>query len=301
MKKTQKSHNSTVRMSLTLEELSAYIEDRLSPKERASVDEFLKDNPLYQETLSVLQENYAQDPAFLDEVASAETRFDKALDKEIEELSREEDQAMDPISLADPVPTSSSWGTAPSPEPAPAKTSPWYRHQWVKLAASLVLIGGIMLIAYQQFRSPSEVQLANSYLTHFTDPLASLSQLEDQAYQLYEGKAYSQAIPAFNQLIAQTQGEDKVYKHKMFLGVSLLQAEQGEEAFGPLGEIIDHGESVYVGPAKWYLSLAYLKEGNKDKAVTLLKELIQEEDSSEPGLLSSPYIDQAQELLSRLS
>ena len=300
MKKTQKSHHSHVRMSLSLEELSAYIEDRLSPTERASVDKFLRENPLYQETLSILQENYDQDPTFLEEVANEETRFENALDKEVEGLKRKAESPVDPISLTDPVPASSSWKASAPVETAPSKVGAWYGHNWVKLAASLVLIGGIMVVGYQQFSSPSDIQLADTYLTHFKDPLASLSQLEDQAYQLYEEQAYAQAIPAFRQLIGQTQG-DKVYKHKMFLGVSLLQADQSGAAYQPLEEIIDHGESIYTSPAKWYLSLAYLKGGNKDKALLLLKELTQEDANADTGLLSTPYLDKAKELLSRLS
>ena len=300
MKKTQKSHNSTVRMSLSLEELSAYIEDRLSPKERASVDKFLRENPLYQETLAILDENYDKDPDFLEKFATAETHFENALDKEIERLPVKGTPSFDPISKVDPVPTGSSWEVSSPADSSTQEPTSWYRQNWVKLAASLVLIGGIMLVGYQQFRSPSDSQLASAYLTHFKDPMASLSQLEDKAYQLYENKAYSEAVPAFEQLISQTD-RDKAFKHKMFLGVSLLQAKQNIDAFEPLEEIIDHGESIYVGPAKWYLSLAYLKEGNTDMAIRLLEELVQESGNPEKGLLSTPYLAKAQELLSRLS
>ncbi len=294
MKKTQKSHDSTSRMSLSLEELSAYIENRLSPKERDSVEEFLKDNPLYQETLAILQESYAEEPASIQEFAHAEQHFEKALEREVRQIRAEKVQSTDPIDLFEPIPGSSSWETAKTLQPSSAIESPWYTQQWVKLAASFILILGIAAVLFggSFFQSPA-MQFAQQSMVHY-EPQAQMSSTSDEALGLYRAERYQEALPVLKAALAEGNTSEMQEKLNMFVGVSYAQLGQLRESIPFFQEVLTAETGGLKLDAQWYLSLVYTQLKEKEKAIPILQSI---GDYQVQSREQQHLVDKAQELL----
>ena len=294
MKKTQKSHDSTFRMSLSLEELSAYIENRLSHKERASVEEFLKDNPLYQETLAILRESYAEEPASLQEFAQAEQHFEKALEREVRQIHSEKPQSTDPIDLVEAIPMSSTWETAKTLQASPAIESPWYTQQWVKLAASFILLLGIAAVLFQGrfFESPA-MQFAQQSMVHF-EPQAQMSSTSDEALSLYRAERYQEALPVLKAALEEGNASEMQEKLNMFVGVSYAQLGQLRESIPFFQEVLTEETGGMKLDAQWYLALVYTQLKEKEKAIPILQSIGDYQAQSQE---KQYLVEQAQELL----
>jgi tetratricopeptide (TPR) repeat protein len=107
-----------------------------------------------------------------------------------------------------------------------------------------------------------------------------------EAFQAYEQGNYEKASLLFTELLK----EDKEPGILLLLSNSNLMLGQVAEAQKNLVNLIEESDDLDI-PAKWYLSLAYLKSGDKEKARKILREL---------GGTEISYASKAKELLEKV-
>ena len=271
MKKTRKSHFTPPIHSLSMEEMGAYIEDRLSPTDRQHVDAFLADNPLYRETLMILQESY--EAGIFEELKATENAYSVALNKEVEKIRPNASTGKDPMAPggSDAMPKSAAWQASPPKQtPSTTPSQAWYAAGWVKMAASLVLLAGLSLVFLgKRLFTPEAVRVAEKSLVHY-DPNVTMSGTNEEAISLYNAQKYKEAIPSLEKALQEGPNQNLKAKLSMYLGVSYSQLDQLQQAIPHFKEVIDTS-NPYALDAQWYLALIYTRMENNDQAKSLLK------------------------------
>ena len=271
MKKTRKSHFTPPIHSLSMEEMGAYIEDRLSPTDRQHVDAFLAENPLYRETLMVLQESY--EVGMFEEMKEMEQDFSVALNKEIEKIRPNASSAADPMvpGGSDVLPMGIALQTsAPQQTPTTPSSQPWYAASWVKMAASLVLIAGLGVVFLGERLFTSEaVKLAEQSLVHY-DPNVTMSGTNEEAIGMYNAQKYQEAIPLLQKALQEGPNQNLGAKLSMYLGVSYSQLDQLERAIPHFKEVLNT-PNPYALDARWYLALIYTRLEDNEQAKSHLE------------------------------
>jgi TolA-binding protein len=141
---------------------------------------------------------------------------------------------------------------------------------WIKVAASILLLAVVGVGFYaQQFSNESIYDSsyvpADDYITNMDAEMSAM----EKALELYNKKDFSAAIDAFAE-IKNTNPENQVAK--FYLGQSLLQAGQDEQAIKTLSQV----SGDYHPEALWYVALAQLKMDNEAAALQSLERIISE-------------------------
>jgi tetratricopeptide (TPR) repeat protein len=239
------------------------------------IDRHLR-NELTGEEAKQLEELIQKDPDFANSLAlHKEIQFtlaDKGL-RNFQQLVKEADEA---------------YAAAP-PSAAPRKIIPLY----LKIAASVALLVAIGAAIFLMRTPPSHTDLFNEYFATYSAPVNFRSgdspyADEDwkQALAYYDGGHYEEAIPYLTKVIANKPSNKLA---QLLRGVGHLALGATAEAEQDFNALIEQGENLFVDQAKWYLALTYLKQGDTEKAKSLLDALRQEK----PG-------GQAEELWERL-
>ena len=159
---------------------------------------------------------------------------------------------------------------------APKTATPRWRN--LSLAASVVLMIGLGWLGYRSFSATDYEGLYE--LNHQTYPNTvfaitrsdSRESLERDAFVAYEQGNYESAIPLFDQLSQDGDGEAYI---DFFLGQSYLNLKRPKEAIRKFEQAIA-SDGEFTEEAYWYLALAYLKDGNSAEALKLLKILTED-------------------------
>ena len=141
---------------------------------------------------------------------------------------------------------------------------------WMRIAASIVLLAVVGLGFYAQQYKASKLY-ENAYAPagdYITNMDADMSTME-KAMELYNKEELTAAIEAFAE-IENTNPENQVAK--FYLGQSLLQAGQDEQAIKTLSQV----SGDYHPEALWYVALTQLKMGNETAALESLDHIIEE-------------------------
>ncbi len=274
MKDTQLNHFETYELHLTLEEMLAYIDQSLDSSDKARIEKVLQQSPIYAEALTSLKETLSQEPLSRERLDQVEAAFSQSVKLEAVKLKKTSSYVND------------------THEPVIKM-----RRIWFSVAAAVVILLTISIGIFRYNQAPLEVRLAEAYMTHYVDPLGVMSEVEDQAFAFYNQQNYAQAIPLFEQLIQQSD-LSKHQKLKMFLGVCLMQDNQEVAAERKFREIIDHGQSIYVPAAKWYLALSLFKQEKAQEGKQLLQDIT---SSTQADRQTRFYVDKAQELLLQIN
>lgn len=146
-------------------------------------------------------------------------------------------------------------------------------------AAILLLLAGLWL--FQPASSASDTLFAENFQAY--PPPAKLrgqagqDQLWESARSAYLEENYSLAASQFESLLAQGQTQHPLYLVHFYAGVSQLAQHPPR-----LADAIRHllfvtaMDSDYFHPAQWYLALAFLKNGEPQKAKALLEKISEE-------------------------
>ena len=114
-------------------------------------------------------------------------------------------------------------------------------------------------LASTTFRGGGEGEKANDTTAYLT-----------QAISFYDKKEYAEANTNFDSFLSKDPNNIVV---SLYAGISHLAAEETNKAIPLLQKVIADQNDNYTESAQWYLALAYLKNGNKQKAKTLLEEI----------------------------
>jgi tetratricopeptide (TPR) repeat protein len=160
-----------------------------------------------------------------------------------------------------------------------------------------LLVGALVIAALIAFQWVSNREVNNDSLfrQHFfpteniyqpTPKRKTPETVQAKAFADYDRKNFPESIQWFARIEAP---EPPV---RFYHANALLAAHQQAEAI-PLLERLLNEQHAYRQPTEWFLSLAYLQQGDLDKAIPLLELII-----NTPG---HPYQLQAQGLLEKLS
>lgn len=143
------------------------------------------------------------------------------------------------------------------------------------IAASLAII----IFTWQYFivteDNPASRNLFSEYFEPYPMVLSQRSEADtaghaaliNQAVQEYANGNYSSAANAFHQLM-DIHAENISYR--FYIGLSLLGSNKGSEAIEILEEMLQTKGHLFTEQSRWYLALAYISAGDKEKAIELL-------------------------------
>jgi len=147
-------------------------------------------------------------------------------------------------------------------------------HYWKPLAAAAgILLTLTFLFLFNRSESPEELFTRNfePYPNVFEPTQRGNNQAADKratAFALYEQKNYEGAAALFNELLS----EKKEPEILLLLGNANLVLNHDEEAKNNFLTLIRDFDGLDE-QAKWFLSLVYLKSGEREKAKTIWEEL----------------------------
>ncbi len=158
--------------------------------------------------------------------------------------------------------------------PATSKRSLFY---YLPRIAAAVLFGILLYLAWPT--SLSEQQLAGQYweqtavfqsstIDRSSAPTPAYLRLLEQAYTAYEGQQYPEAIAICKQL------SPPLEEVTLLLGAAQFANEDPTAAIQSFQSILDQVVSTNKEEARWYLALAYLKNGDRDNAQQTLATII---------------------------
>jgi len=152
--------------------------------------------------------------------------------------------------------------------------------RWLSLgiAAVLVIAAGIWY-GWPVKTTPDTLALFREYYKPYPNvvmPITRSSESDSSAaaaaYGAYERGEYETAIDLFNKL---PQGSSPV---AFYLGQCYLAMDQSDQAIAHFITSMQQSEN-FMNQAQWYLSLAYLNQGDKQKAREVLERVASEENS----------------------
>lgn len=95
----------------------------------------------------------------------------------------------------------------------------------------------------------------------------------EQAFLAYQQHDFQAAKEQFSELLAEDPTNTELIFFQALCNLELDNTNQARTGFG---QVIDQGNNFYLMQSRWYLALAWLKEGNSEEATTILSELSQE-------------------------
>jgi len=147
------------------------------------------------------------------------------------------------------------------------------RHRWLAAAAVLLLVTAM---AYLLWPTDSTPQYA-AHFEHYPFYLSTRSMDDAEAQQLlsqatleYEEKNYAQALPLFEKLLQEKPNSKALQFYTAYCALETQSLQSAQSGFRA---IIEEGDSAYVQPAQWYLVQALLEQGEREKALQLLKQI----------------------------
>lgn len=152
---------------------------------------------------------------------------------------------------------------------APADTATVVKmKQWLRwgIAASILIIAGVVAYLFIGNNNTNEKLFAMYFKPDpglVTAMGTSTEYAFDKAMIDYKTGHYKEAITAWQTLLSENKSSDTLH---YFIGCAYLADEQAASSI-PLLEKVVSGNNVFKQDAYWYLALAYLKQGNKDKAL----------------------------------
>jgi hypothetical protein len=167
------------------------------------------------------------------------------------------------------------------------------RNGWLLLFGSLVIIAlGIWGFGHYQRAQQRTLaqQLSESYLSPLENVLLIDAETEpvlSRGMQAYSQGAYTDAIVDLDNYFSRTAD----WNAGLYLGIALLLEQQVAESEVILQQVVEQGDHISSLEARWYLSLALLKQGEIEQAKSQLLLLSQEE---------SPETENAKSLLQEI-
>ena len=146
---------------------------------------------------------------------------------------------------------------------------------WMKIAASILLIAVVGTVFFAQNSYSNEGLYEMAYTPvgdHISDLGSGKTDLES-AMQLYNKKEYKKAIEAFSAI---ENVEPKNQVAKFYLGQSLLLDGQSMQGIYTLLEV----SGDYQPEALWYAALGQLKENNTENCISILNQIIEEDQDA---------------------
>ena len=151
------------------------------------------------------------------------------------------------------------------------KEKPGNRKLFYRIAATIIILLSIGTILYfMNVAKPDAQQLFADYYKPYPNVVTvkgSNDKLLSAGMYYYDIAKYDSAIMFYDKILEDNTQNTEVLFYK---GICLLATDKQDEATGIFNEITQDNKSPFKDQAKWYLALAYIKEGNSVKAKEVL-------------------------------
>lgn len=238
----------------------------MSKQETYELIEAYHSGNLTETELAEFQERLANDPMFADQVALLENIDNAISDKSV-------------LSFQELVQSEGETYRAAKEEGQIRIKRFISPNRLLAIAASIVvLIGAFLILKNQFFQAPTGGELFAKYYKAYdlNESIRSGSSDVNPDFQLgiqqYQAKNFSAAVGTFQKL-ANIREQDMALMFSLAQAQLNLQPPQYELAEQSLLIITQEGNSVYVPAANWYLSLIFLKRGERAQAKGFLNKL----------------------------
>ena len=162
---------------------------------------------------------------------------------------------------------------------------------YYKIAAAVTLLIAASIVFYTQFSGPSPEELYLSYYEPYDANVSTRSYTEDEEanpLEAYRQGDYEKAVISLRKAI---EKPDALPSLRVYLGISLVETDQVEEAISVFQEVYNENPNNFTGQhAEWYLALIALKR-NPVEAKELFKKIAKQ---------GGAYEREAQEVFEKL-
>ena len=247
-------------------------EDELA-KSRIEVIEAYLNNELTEETQKLFNQWAIEDDSFLDEI-----ELHRQLAGELKNTDRLEFRSLLQEAEKQHVKQSQIRRFAPP--------------RLLRIAAAIIVMAAIASPFLYYYMQSSPDKLFKAYYASYETSMISRGENEaqslDSALIAYENKDFSTALITFQRLLSENKENDAA---TFFCAMCQMELGDFSAAINLYNKLIEDANNLFVEQSHWYISLAYLKLGDLEKAKAHLKIL-------QAG--SNPYSLKAEELISQL-
>jgi tetratricopeptide (TPR) repeat protein len=136
-----------------------------------------------------------------------------------------------------------------------------------------------------RFLLPHQTDTNKLFAAYFQAPSADRQILRDntevdektKAFISYERGHYKESLRLYEKILKEQSSDELLF----YAGAAALADDQSLKAIGYFTELLKNSHSLYRSRTQWYLSLAYLKEGQLKKTTSLLNTLVKQPNSYE--------------------
>jgi tetratricopeptide (TPR) repeat protein len=148
------------------------------------------------------------------------------------------------------------------------------KYSYLKYAA---LVGGFIIVGSFLFfpgQRMNNEELADRYYKTYEAPTANRSANKSgmvdfsRAMEYYKSRDYEKAVVLFKKVV---ENNPRDMQSTLLNGISNFEIKKYPEAKSSFKNVIDDNNNLFIDQAQWYLSLCYLKTGEKEMAASLLK------------------------------
>ena len=159
----------------------------------------------------------------------------------------------------------------------PGKMGRFFQARWILAATSVLLLVFLLFLNRNTSSLPADRLFAQYFspyqpLPSFTETFSGSSGSLKNALLEYGSGNFGAASRMFRE-IPDADSESLSF----FQANALLALDREEEAVPILESLIDDPSGTYTGESRWYLALAYLKSGQEQKGIVLLKDIAGDE------------------------
>ena len=152
------------------------------------------------------------------------------------------------------------------------KSKRWKKFYSIAAAACILVL--VAFGSYYLFRPMSPEAIFEKSFKPYPNVVTTKGlneKLLNAGMYYYDMGKYDSAVLFYDQIIINNPQNTVVVFYK---GICLLAIGNTDEAALSLNKVVSEDQSPYKNPACWYLALAYLKSGDKEKAQETLSEII---------------------------
>ena len=252
-----------------LDTIDQYIKGELEGKKLSNFENKLKENDdlreevmIQKQLFNAIQDKDSSDIFTDDEVNELKTKINSPAYQDISNKIR-------------------NIGSEYIQDPVPNKKPIWIRFKRLIPAAAAIFVLVVISTIYFTSLNPSMDQYYYDN-ANWESELISFSEKGDaknaftKAENLFKAKEFTQAVQAFENI----RPEDELYPYSlMYLGAAhsnLNQDQQALQAFNKLATMSQFEES---SKGLWYAALIHLKQKDKKKAISTLKEVVKDSNN----------------------
>lgn len=148
---------------------------------------------------------------------------------------------------------------------------------WSIAAVFLLFFGGL---AWFQFMQDSPEKLYQEYYQSYPNVVApavrgdKARNIKSEAFYEYDSENYEKSLELFSKIYT-----DEAVDYALFYqAMSLMELERHQEAIALFEKFETSYQTTFTPFVQWYKALSYLKIKDKEKAISLLKELSKNEN-----------------------